>query len=149
MGIVHKSEGVLTPASEHLLSEPMIVAKLAQATLGNKTTVEWENLAANYDRIRDKIEACIPGFDNYNERVRRAGGFYLPNGPREQKFTTENGKAHFTVNSLSQKALKKGEYLMTTIRSHDQFNTTIYGDNDRYRGIANRRRVCYDEQRRP
>jgi len=142
MGIVHKSEGVLTPASEHLISEPMIVAELAKATLGEKTKVDWNSLANNYDLIRDKIETCIPGFDNYNERVRRKGGFYLPNGPREQKFTTANGKAQFTVNPVPENTLKAGEFLMTTLRSHDQFNTTIYGDDDRYRGIANGRRVA-------
>ncbi len=142
MGIVHKSEGVLTPASDHLLSEPMIVAKLASATLGNKTKTDWLTLGGNYDLIRAKIEACIAGFDNYNERVRRKGGFYLPNGPREQKFTTADGKAHFTVNPVPDNTLKAGELLMTTIRSHDQFNTTIYGDDDRYRGIANGRRVA-------
>lgn len=142
MGIVHKSEGVLTPASEHLISEPMIIAELAKATLGNKTKVDWGGLASNYDLIRDKIETCIPGFDDYNERVRRKGGFYLPNGPREQKFTTANGKAQFTVNPVPENTLKAGEFLMTTLRSHDQFNTTIYGDDDRYRGIANGRRVA-------
>jgi len=142
MGIVHKSEGVLKPASGMLLSEPMIVAKLAEATLGKQTKVEWSRLASNYDLIRAKIETCIPGFDNYNERVRRKGGFYLPNGPREQKFTTVDGKALFTVNPVPNNTLKAGEYLMTTLRSHDQFNTTIYGDDDRYRGIANGRRVA-------
>ncbi len=142
MGIVHKSEGVLTPASEDLLSEPMIVAKLAKATLGKQTKVAWEKLASNYDLIRDDIETCISGFDNYNERVRRKGGFYLPNGPRDQKFTTTDKKALFTVNSVPNNTLKTGEYLMTTLRSHDQFNTTIYGDDDRYRGIANGRRVA-------
>ena len=142
MGIVHKSEGVLKPASETLLSEPMIVAKLAEATLGKNTKVEWGRLASNYDLIRDKIETCIPDFDDYNERVRRKGGFYLPNGPREQKFTTTDGKALFTVNPVPNNTLKTGEYLMTTLRSHDQFNTTIYGDDDRYRGIANGRRVA-------
>lgn len=142
MGIVHKSEGVLSPASEHLLSEPMIVAKLAKATLGTSTKVNWDSLANNYDLIRDKIATCIAGFDNYNERVRRKGGFYLPNGPREQQFNTPEGKAHFTVNMVPQNPLKEGEYLMTTLRSHDQFNTTIYGDNDRYRGITNGRRIA-------
>lgn len=141
MGIVHKSEGVLPPASEHLLSEPMIVARLADATLNSKTKVDWLVLADNYDLIRDKVEACIAGFENYNERIRRAGGFYLPNGPRERIFTTENGKAHFTVNATPNNSLKKNEFLMTTLRSHDQFNTTIYGDDDRYRGISNGRRI--------
>lgn len=142
MGIIHKSEGVLPPASEHLLSEPKIICELAKATLGKKSSVDWEGLSGNYDLIRDKIEACIPGFDNYNERVRRKGGFYLPNGPREQNFTTDAGKAHFTVNEVPNHTLKKGEYLMTTLRSHDQFNTTIYDHNDKYRGIENGRRVA-------
>ena len=141
MGIVHKSQGGLPPASEHLISEPDIVARLAQATLGKDTKVEWEAMVQNYDLIRDAIEACIPGFDNYNERVRREGGFYLPNGPREGKFTTADQKAHFNVTSVPMHPLKEGQYLMTTIRSHDQFNTTIYDNNDRYRGIHNGRRI--------
>ena len=141
MGIVHKSQGGLSPASEHLISEPDIVARLAQATLGKDTKVEWEAMVNNYDLIRDAIEACIPGFDNYNERVRREGGFYLPNGPREGKFTTANKKAHFNVTSVPTHSLETGQYLMTTIRSHDQFNTTIYDNNDRYRGIHNGRRI--------
>ena len=141
MGIVHKSQGGLSPASEHLLSEPDIVARLAIATLGKDTKVEWEAMAQNYDLIRDAIEACIPGFDNYNERVRREGGFYLPNGPREGKFTTADKKAHFHVTSVPVHPLEAGQYLMTTIRSHDQFNTTIYDNNDRYRGIHNGRRI--------
>jgi len=141
MGIVHKSQGGLTPASEHLISEPDIVARLAQATLGKDTKVEWEAMVQNYDLIRDAIEACIPGFDNYNERVRREGGFYLPNGPREGKFTTPDQKAHFNVTSVPIHPLQEGQYLMTTIRSHDQFNTTIYDNNDRYRGIHNGRRI--------
>ena len=141
MGIVHKSEGMLSPASEHLLSEPDIVARLAIATLGKDTQVEWEKMASNYDHIRDAIEACIPGFDNYNERVRREGGFYLPNGPRERKFTTAGNKAHFSITKVPIHSLQEGQYLMTTIRSHDQFNTTIYDNNDRYRGIHNGRRI--------
>ncbi len=142
MGIVHKSEGVLPPASEHLMSEPKIVCELAKATLGKKTKVDWQAMSGNYDLIRDNIEECITGFDDYNERVRRKGGFYLPNGPREQNFTTKAGKAHFTLNEVPDHTLKAGEYLMTTLRSHDQFNTTIYDNNDKYRGIENGRRVA-------
>ncbi len=141
MGIVHKSQGMLSPASEHLISEPDIVARLAIETLGKDTQVEWEKMVSNYDHIRDAIEACIPGFDNYNERVRREGGFYLPNGPRERKFTTTDNKAHFSITKVPIHALQEGQYLMTTIRSHDQFNTTIYDNNDRYRGIHNGRRI--------
>ena len=141
MGIVHKSQGMLTPASEHLLSEPDMVARLAVATLGKNTEVNWEKLVSNYDLIRAEIEACIPGFDNYNERVRREGGFYLPNGPREGTFTTADKKAHFNLTKVPSHPLKESEYLMTTIRSHDQFNTTIYDNHDRYRGIHNGRRI--------
>ena len=141
MGIVHKSQGRLEPASAHLLSEPQIVARLAATTLGRKSKVAWEALAANYDAVRDKIEACVPGFENYNERVRKPGGFYLPNGARERRFNTPSGRAHFTVNPLPKNELKDDEFIMTTIRSHDQFNTTIYGLDDRYRGIFNERRV--------
>ncbi|MEM1122412.1 MAG: FdhF/YdeP family oxidoreductase, partial [Bacteroidota bacterium] len=142
MGIVHKSEGVLPPASEHLLSEPKIVCELAKATLGKKSKVDWQGMSGNYDLIRDNIEKCIDGFANYNERVRQKGGFYLPNGPREQIFTTKNNKAHFTVNAVPDHRLKDDEFLMTTLRSHDQFNTTIYDLNDKYRGIENGRRVA-------
>ena len=141
MGIVHQSKGVLKPASEHLISEPDIVARLAVATLGEKSEVNWTELVQNYDLIRDEIEFCIPGFEDYNRRVRREGGFYLPNGPRERKFTTVNGKAQMSVVPVAPNPLKEGEYLMTTLRSHDQFNTTIYDNNDRYRGISNGRRV--------
>jgi molybdopterin-dependent oxidoreductase alpha subunit len=141
MGIVHSSQGVLDPCSDHLLSEPAIVARLARATLGDQSRVNWEELVADYDRIRDKIEAVIPGFDDFNRRVREPGGFYLPNGPREGRFLTSSGKARFTVNAYEPLRLASDEYLMFTIRSHDQFNTTVYGLDDRYRGIYNERRV--------
>ena len=140
MGVVHQSRGGLKPASEHLLSEPKIVANLAKATLKNSKT-NWDALVENYDHIRDAIQNTIPGFENYNERVRKSGGFYLPNGAREGNFKTATGKANFTVNKISDVELAKGEYLMTTVRSHDQFNTTIYGLDDRYRGIYNGRRI--------
>ena len=140
MGVVHQSRGGLKPASEHLLSEPKIVANLAKATLKNSKT-NWDALVENYDHIRDAIQNTIPGFENYNERVRKPGGFYLTNGAREGNFKTATGKANFTVNKISDVELAKGEYLMTTVRSHDQFNTTIYGLDDRYRGIYNGRRI--------
>jgi molybdopterin-dependent oxidoreductase alpha subunit len=143
MGVVQKSQGRLTPASAELLSEPMIVARLATATLGSRTTVLWNALAADYDRIRDHIERVIPGFQNYNQRVRQPGGFYLPNGPRERRFTTPDGKAHFTVNPAPVNRLEPGQLVMMTVRTHDQFNTTVYGLADRYRGIANGRRVVF------
>ncbi|GGD74139.1 formate dehydrogenase [Emticicia aquatilis] len=140
MGVVHSSKGLLKPISEHLLSEPAIVAGMAKATLKNNI-VDWDSLVANYNNIRTLIEQSIAGFDNYNVRVRHDGGFYLPNPPRERKFSTDTQKAKFTINPLESIKLAEGEYLMMTIRSHDQFNTTIYGLDDRYRGIYNERRI--------
>jgi molybdopterin-dependent oxidoreductase alpha subunit len=141
MGVVQMSRGVLEPCNKELKSEIAIVCGLAQATLGNKSTVKWAELVKNYDKIRDLIEKVVPGFDNFNAKVRRPEGFYLPNGSRQQIFFTGTGKAHFTVNSPAAWFFRKGEYLMMTIRSHDQFNTTIYGLDDRYRGIFNERRI--------
>ncbi len=141
MGVVQSSRGNMPPASDQLLSEPAIVARLARAVLGNRSRVDWEGLVANYDRIRDLIERVIPGFENYNERVREPGGFYLPNLAREGIFETATGKANFTVHPLPDNRLEPGQLVMTTIRSHDQFNTTIYGLEDRYRGIHQERRV--------
>jgi molybdopterin-dependent oxidoreductase alpha subunit len=141
MGVVQKSKGVLKPASEHLRSETWIVCELAKTVLGAKSTVDWDKFAADYDEIRNAIERTIPGFENYNERVRQGGGFYLPNAPREGGFPTATGKANFTCHQLPIFRLKENELIMMSIRSHDQFNTTVYGLNDRYRGIRNGRRV--------
>ena len=140
MGVVQSSQGVLSPPSKHLLSEVRIVAELAKATLKN-SKIDWEGLASNYDNIRAAIEKVIPGFEQYNKKVRKPGGFYLPNGAREGKFNTTSGKAEFTVIDLPKHELAEDEFVMMTIRSHDQYNTTIYGLNDRYRGIYNERRV--------
>ncbi|HYQ05326.1 MAG TPA: FdhF/YdeP family oxidoreductase [Polyangiaceae bacterium] len=142
-GVVHQSRGVLPPASKHLRSEPAIVAGMAQKTLAGRTKTDWAGLVSDYDRIREHIEHVVPGFAQYNRRVRDPGGFYLPNGPREGKFTTRSGKAKFTVHPIPRHDLRPGELMLTTLRSHDQFNTTIYGENDRYRGIANGRRVLF------
>ena len=143
MGVVHKSQGHLKPCSEDLLSEAAIVAGLANATLKNSTT-NWTKLVSNYDFIRDKIEATIDGFNNYNKRVRIDGGFYLPNNARENNFeVTHTKKANFSVNSPSDIILKENQFMMMTIRTHDQYNTTIYGLNDRYRGVLNERRVIF------
>lgn len=141
MGVVHQSKGKLQPVSDQLLSEPDIVRRLAKATLGAKSKVNWDTLLYHYDHIREAIEKTIPGFERYNERIRIPGGFYLPNGAREGSFKTTIGKARFSVNQYTPFKLAQNEYLMMTIRSHDQFNTTIYGLNDRYRGIYNERRV--------
>lgn len=141
MAVVQMSRGSLEPPSSHLLSEPAIVAKLARATLENRSHVDWEYLLADYDRIRDRIEKVVPGFEDYNRRVRQPGGFYLPNPARERVFRTANGLAQFTIHELPAHDLKPNQYLMMTIRSHDQFNTSIYSPDDRYRGIHNGRRV--------
>ena len=145
MGVVQSSQGILTPPSKQLKSEVAIVSEIANFTLQN-TNIPWLNMAGNYDKIRDAIEQVIPGFENYNERIRIPAGFYLPNGARERKFDTENGKANFTINTLPKHRLADGEYFMMTIRSHDQYNTTIYGLDDRYRGIYNERRVIMMNQ---
>jgi len=142
MGIVHSSQGTLQPKSEYLKSEPAIIAGIAKV-LFDDTQVNWEAMVANYDLIRDAIEANIPGFDDYNRRVRNPEGFYLPNVARERTFNKKDGKAKFTINSLSLHQLASDEYLMMTVRSHDQYNTTIYGLDDRYRGIENGRRVLF------
>ncbi|MEM6771943.1 MAG: molybdopterin dinucleotide binding domain-containing protein, partial [Bacteroidota bacterium] len=159
MGVVQMSKGVLEPASPHLRSEVAIICGLADRVLGARSTgsvepgslqqvqagpqVQWKDLSNDYDRVRDAIEACVPGFDNYNERVRAPGGFYLPNGPRNRQFNTSDGKAQFSEHPLSHPACGDGEYLMMTVRSHDQYNTTIYGLDDRYRGVHNERRVVF------
>jgi molybdopterin-dependent oxidoreductase alpha subunit len=142
MGVVQQSQGILAPASEHLMSEPAIVCHLAMATLGQKTTVDWLALCANYDRIRTHIEQVVPGFADYNKRVREPGGFYLPNPPRdEQRFPTDTGKAKFKVHPIARHELRDDQLLLTSVRTHDQFNTTIYGENDRYRGVYGGRHV--------
>ena len=140
MGIVHRSQGGLKPASEELRSEPWIVARMAGALL-EKSPYPWMEWVQNYDRIRDCIEASIAGFEDYNQRVRSCNGFALPNGPREGRFTTADGKAHFTVHPLPDLGLPKGHFWLMTTRTHDQYNTTIYGLDDRYRGIRGERRV--------
>jgi molybdopterin-dependent oxidoreductase alpha subunit len=143
MGVVHQSKGIIAPCSKKLLSEPAIVAGIANATL-KTTTTNWTQLITNYDLIRNKIEAVIPGFENYNYRIRTKGGFYLPNNARENNFTpTKTGKANFSINKPSEIELEKSQFLMMTIRTHDQYNTTIYGLNDRYRGVLNERRVVF------
>lgn len=141
MGVIQMSKGNLKPVSNDLLSEPVIVCNLAKATLADKSKVNWDKYLMHYDNIRNDIEKTIPGFKDYNKKVRKLGGFYLPNSAREKKFDTAIGKANFNVAVSEQPSLKQNELMMMTIRSHDQFNTTIYGLNDRYRGINNERRV--------
>ncbi|MDB6031997.1 MAG: Oxidoreductase alpha (Molybdopterin) subunit [Verrucomicrobiales bacterium] len=142
LNVINSSRGVIEPASSHLLSEPAIVAGLAKATLGRRSTVDWGALVSDYDRIREHISHVIPGFEDFNRRI-RSDIFYLPNAARNRVFKTRTGKANFIVHRIPRHDLKPGEFLMTTIRSHDQFNTTIYGLNDRYRGVYGGRRVIF------
>jgi molybdopterin-dependent oxidoreductase alpha subunit len=144
MGIVSKSQGRLDPPDGDLLAEPVIVARMAKATLGARSTVDWDDLVADYDRIRDHIERVVPGFDDFNAKVRQPGGFYLPNLPRDKReWATETKKANFTIHEIPRTVLQPGQLVMMSVRSHDQFNTTIYGLHDRYRGVHNERRVIF------
>lgn len=143
MGIINPSRGVFEPAGAELRSEPGIVAGLARAVLGGRSTVKWEELAGDYRRIRDHIERVIPGFENFNERIAR-DIFHLPNDVRDhRRFNNAAGRAKFTVHAIPRNEPEPGKYVMMTIRSHDQFNTHIYGLDDRYRGIFNGRRVIF------
>ncbi len=141
MGVVHQSKGSIKPISNNMLSEPIIVCKLAEYVLKNNSTINWKKFEMHYDEIRNAIEKTIPGFDDYNRRVREPGGFYLPNGARIGQFNTSTQKANFNIGIREKNTLEKDELMMMTIRSHDQFNTTIYGLDDRYRGIFNERRI--------
>ncbi len=141
MGVVHMSRGINAPCSKDLMSEPAIVSGIAQALFQGVDQIGWQEMAENYDVIRNHIEGSIAGFDDYNIQVRKSDGFYLPNGPREGNFTTPSGKAHFTISPLEVDQVVPGRFIMMTIRSHDQYNTTIYGLDDRYRGITNERRI--------
>ncbi|WP_354642309.1 FdhF/YdeP family oxidoreductase [Kitasatospora camelliae] len=142
MGMVHSSRGGLRPPSEELLSEVAIVCRLARAALGPQDDTPWEEFAVSYDTVRDRISRVVPGFEEFNAKVRKPGGFALPHGPRDSRsFPTATGKANFTVNPLTAPEVPAGRLLLQTLRSHDQYNTTIYGLDDRYRGITGGRRV--------
>jgi anaerobic selenocysteine-containing dehydrogenase len=155
MSMVHLSAGLNAPASEHLLSEPMIVARLAQATLPH-SKVPWAWLVEDYSRIRDKIEAVFDDFHGFNARVVQPGGFRLRNTASERQWKTASGKAEFRAHALPQgdqqqrarAAARAGAVVMTlaTVRSHDQYNTTIYGLDDRYRGVYGQRRIVFMNQ---
>lgn len=143
MGVINSSRGMLEPASGHLRSEPAIVAGLARAVLPPNPKCDWAHLVANYDRIRDRIERVIPGFEAFNEKIRR-GPFHLPNPPRDaREFRTASGRAEFHVHPIPRTDPGTGCFVLMTIRSHDQFNTTIYGLDDRYRGVYNGRRLVF------
>jgi molybdopterin-dependent oxidoreductase alpha subunit len=142
MGMVHASRGGLAPASPHLLSEPAIVSRLARAVFGGRSTVPWADFERDYDLIRDRIARVVPGFGDFNAKVRQPAGFTLPHAPRDSRtFPTATGKANFTAAPLEYPQVPEGRLLLQTLRSHDQYNTTIYGLDDRYRGIKGGRRV--------
>ena len=143
MGVVHSSTGTFKPASNLLKSEPAIVSGIGGAIESRleRSGIPWGNLSEDYDLIRNLIEKTIPGFDDYNVRIKSKSGFYLPNPPRDSRtFPTGNGYANFVSNDISF-AKSSNKFMMMTIRSHDQYNTTIYGLDDRYRGISKGRRV--------
>ncbi|SVA21150.1 uncharacterized protein METZ01_LOCUS74004, partial [marine metagenome] len=144
MGVVHASTGSAKPASKELRSEPAIVSGIASAfeSIYKNSGIPWNELSEDYGLIRDLIESTVPGFESYNDRIKQDAGFYLPNAPRDGRtFNTDSGKANFRVHPLTRAIAPPGQFIMMTIRSHDQYNTTIYGLDDRYRGIMNARRV--------
>ncbi len=143
MGIINPSQGFFRPASPDLLSDVAIIANLANTTLRSRTTTNWLGFAADYNLIRDAISRVIPGFENFNARLAKEKFFYLPNAAKQRIFKTSSGKAKLSVCPILKHDLKPDEFLLTTIRSHDQYNSTIYGLNDRYRGVFDGRRVLF------
>lgn len=142
MSVIHSTQGRLTPVSEHLLAEPVIVARMAQAILGDDHVIDWRAMADDYDVVRDHIARVLPGFEDFNRRVRERNGFVLPNAPRDSRsFATDIGKGRFTVSPFEALKPPAGHLILQTMRSHDQYNTTFYGLDDRYRGIKDGRRV--------
>ncbi|MDQ5862882.1 MAG: FdhF/YdeP family oxidoreductase, partial [Actinomycetota bacterium] len=141
---VHASHGTVRPVAPDLLSEVAIVSRLAQKVVGNSVQADWAGFEKNYDLIRDHISHVVSGCEDYNRKIRQDGGFVLPNGPRDSRtFTTPTGKAMLTVNELEHVERPAGTLILQSMRSHDQFNTTIYGNNDRYRGIKKGREVVF------
>ncbi|ARO34127.1 oxidoreductase alpha (molybdopterin) subunit protein (plasmid) [Rhizobium sp. NXC14] len=148
MSMVHGSAGINRPASPHLLSEVAIIAGIAQATVGS-SVVDWAELADDYDRIRDHIAATIPGFENYNARLRKPRGFHLRNSAAHREWQTPAGRASFSCPALPEETVHQrarrgeGRFALQTFRSHDQYNTTVYGLDDRYRGVYGERQVIF------
>jgi anaerobic selenocysteine-containing dehydrogenase len=140
--MVHASRGRLPPASPRLRSEPAIVAAMAQATLP-ASRIPWLQLVEDYDLIRDRIAAVLPDFEDYNTRIRKPGGFRLPLPPTQRIWKTASGKAEFLLRKAEPVGVSQSALRLTTIRSHDQYNTTIYGFDDRYRGVFGRRDVLF------
>ncbi len=144
MGVVHSSSGQIPPASPTLKSEVAIICRMAKKTLEERGyRIDWDGFESDYAVIRSAIERVIPGFENYNVRAKQPGGYYLPNAVKERRFETDTGKANFGVSALDIERAEPGRLLLMTIRSHDQFNTTVYGLNDRYRGIKGERRIVF------
>lgn len=142
MGVVRRSTGVLEPVSTQLRSEVQIVAEIGRRLFGDRDPLDWRNIAGDYDRVRDEIAGVIPGCENYNERLAETGEFTLAHAVRDKReFHTATGKAHFTVHPLDEIELEEEQFILTSIRSHDQFNTTVYSNNDRYRGIEGSRKI--------
>ena len=148
--MVHASSGHLDPVSDLLLSEPAIVAGMAKATLATQP-VNWNALIADYDAIRNLIEAVIPGFEHFNHQLQQPGGFYLGNSARDRQWHTAGRKARFFAHKLPdsiipaalEQQVSSPLFVLQTLRSHDQFNTTVYGLDDRYRGIYGQRKVLF------
>lgn len=142
--MVHLSRGSLPPPGDQVRSEVSIICGLARRLLGPRHPVNWERFAADYDTIRDDIATVIPGCEDYNRRVRAPDGFGLPHPPRDsRKFPTATGKANFAASPLQWVPVPPGRLILQTLRSHDQYNTTIYGLDDRYRGVSGGRRVVF------
>ena len=141
---VHATHGAVPPIGDDVRSEVAIVAGLAHATLGDGATIDWEGMTHDYDVIRDHISRVVPGFERFNDDVRTKGGFVLPNGPRDSRtWPTSSGLAHLTVNELERIECPPGRLILQTLRSHDQFNTTVYSLDDRYRGVRKGRDVVF------
>jgi molybdopterin-dependent oxidoreductase alpha subunit len=144
MSMVHLSRGSLHPPGDQVRSEVAIICQLARVLLGDDHPVPWEQFSADYDTIRDAIAAVVPGCADYNTKVRAPDGFQLPHPPRDtREFPTATGKANFAINPLQWVPVPRGRLVLQTLRSHDQYNTTIYGLDDRYRGVKGGRRVVF------
>ena len=144
MSSVHASRGPLDPASPHLRSEVAIIAGIAAATLGGRHAIDWDGMRSDYGVIREHISRVVPGCEDFSAKVDRPGGFVLPHPPRDSRtFPTMSGLGEFEVSPIEVLQVPEGHVLLQTLRSHDQFNTTIYGFSDRYRGIEDGRRVVF------
>jgi len=150
MSMVHASTGFLEPPSREVRSEPAIIAGLAKATLGERSSVDWDALVADYDRIREGIAAVLPDFEGFNDRIRVPGGFQLPNAAQQRVWKTATGKANFCITAGLEEDMVTHDpavLTLTTLRSHDQYNTTIYSLDDRYRGVFGRRDILFINER--